>query len=142
MVKCSRLGGNHRVVRVERCLKIGTARRLKEALLESEDSETLNTSFVERLNLTIRQGPAYLHRRSPCHARCEDQLRAHVELLRCHYNFIRRHRGLKFGSVRRTPAMQAGLVTKRLSCYSAAVSSTTTISTTGTGVVARPGANR
>ena len=53
--------------------------------------------------------------RSPCHARCEDQLRAHVELLRCHYNFIRRHRGLKFGSVCRTPAMQAGLVTKRLS---------------------------
>ena len=47
---------------------------------------TLNTSFVERLNLTIRQGPAYLRRRSPCHARCEDQLRAHVELLRCHYN--------------------------------------------------------
>ena len=88
---------------------------LKEALLESEDSETLNTSFVERLNLTIRQGSAYLRRRSPCHARCEDQLRAHVELLRCRYNFIRRHRGLKFGSVCRTPAMQAGLVTKRLS---------------------------
>ena len=87
---------NNRVVRVERRLKIGTARRLKEALLESENSETLNTSFVERLNLTIRQGTAYLRRRSPCHARCEDQLRAHVELLRCHYNFIRRHRGLKF----------------------------------------------
>jgi hypothetical protein len=51
--------------------------------LESEDSETLNTSFVERLNLTIRQGSAYLRRRSPCHARCEDQLREHVELLRC-----------------------------------------------------------
>ena len=103
---------NNRVVRVERRLTIGTARRLKEALLESEDSKTLNTSFVERLNLTIRQGSAYLRRRSPCHARCKDQLRAHVELLRCHYNFIRRHRGLKFGSVCRTPAMQAGLVTK------------------------------
>jgi IS1 family transposase len=77
---------NHRVIRVERRLKIGTARRLKDALLESEDSETLNTSFVERLNLTIRQGSAYLRRRSPCNARCEDQLRGHVELLRCHYN--------------------------------------------------------
>ncbi len=106
---------NNRVVRVERRLKIGTARRLKDALLESEDSETLNTSFVERLNLTIRQGSAYLRRRSPCHARCEDQLGGHVELLRCYYNFIRPHRGLKFGSVCRTPAMQAGLVTKPLS---------------------------
>ena len=105
---------NNRVVRVERRVKIGTARHLKEALLESEDSETLNTSFVERLNLTIRQGSAYLRRRSPCHARCEDQLRGHVELLRCHYNFVRRHRGLKFGSVCRTPAMQAGLVSKPL----------------------------
>jgi IS1 family transposase len=106
---------NNRVVRVERRLKIGTARRLRDALLESEDSESLNTSFVERLNLTIRQGSAYLRRRSPCHARYEDQLRGHVELLRCHYNFIRLHRGLKFGSVCRTPAMQAGLVTSPLS---------------------------
>ena len=49
---------NNRVVRVERRVKIGTARRLKDARLESEDSENLNTSFVERLNLTIRQGSA------------------------------------------------------------------------------------
>ena len=50
---------NNRVVRVERRVKIGTATRLKAALWASEDSETLNTSFVERLNLTIRQGSAY-----------------------------------------------------------------------------------
>ncbi len=31
---------------------------------ESEDSTKLNTAFIERLNLTIRQGSAYLHRRS------------------------------------------------------------------------------
>ena len=105
---------NNRVVRVERRVKIGTARRLKDALLESEDSETLNTAFVERLNLTIRQGSAYLRRRSPCHAQCADQLREHVELLRCHYNFVRPHGALKFGGETRTPAMQAGLVSRRL----------------------------
>ena len=49
---------NNCVVRVERRVKIGTAKRLEAALLESEDSATLNTSFVERLNLTIRQGSA------------------------------------------------------------------------------------
>ena len=49
---------NDRVVRVERRVKIGTTSRLKDALLASEDSATLNTSFVERLNLTIRQGSA------------------------------------------------------------------------------------
>ena len=105
---------NNRVVRVERRVKIGTATRLKAALWESEDSETLNTSFVERLNLTIRQGSAYLRRRSPCHARCEERLRGHVELLRCHYNFVRPHRALKFGRETRTPAMQAGVVSTRL----------------------------
>ncbi len=104
---------NNRVVRVERRVKIGTS-RLQAALLESEDSATLNTSFVERLNLTIRQGSAYLRRRSPCHARGADQLRGHVELLRCYYNFIRPHRALRFGRETRTPAMQAGLVSKRL----------------------------
>ena len=103
---------NNRVVRVERRVKIGTASRLKNALLESEDSETLNTSFVERLNLTIRQGSAYLRRRAPCHARCADQLRGHVELLRCYYNFVRPHRALKFGRETRTLAMRAGLVSK------------------------------
>jgi len=97
---------NNRVVRVERRVKIGTARRLKDAL-ESEDSDNLNTSFVERLNLTIRQGSAHLRRRSPCHARCEDQLRGHVELLRCHYNFeeISSKRMLVAPSVPSSPAI-------------------------------------
>ncbi len=99
-----------RVVRVARRRRIGTAGRLKAALWESEDSETLHTSFVERLNLTIRQGSAYLRRRSPCHARGADQLHGHVDLLRCSYNFIRPHRALKFGRETRTPAMQVGLV--------------------------------
>jgi len=105
---------NNRVVRVERRVKIGTANRLKAALWASEDSETLNTSFIERLNLTIRQGSAYLRRRSPCHARGADQLRSHLELVRCHYNFVRPHRALRFGPDTRTPAMQAGLVSTRL----------------------------
>ena len=101
---------NARVVRVERRRRIDTAGRLKAALWESEDAETLHTSFVERLNLTIRQGSAYSRRRSPCHARGADQLHGHVDLLRCSYNFIRPHRALKFGRETRTPAMQAGLV--------------------------------
>ena len=105
---------NNRVIRVERRLKIGTADRLAAALWASEDSATLNTSFIERLNLTIRQASAYLRRRSPCHARGIDQLRGHVELVRCHYNFVRPHRALRFGRETRTPAMQAGLVTSRL----------------------------
>ncbi len=74
----------------------------------------MNTSFIERLNLTIRQGSAYLSRRRLSHARAQDTLEAHLELLRCYYNFVHPHGALKFGRETRTPAMQAGLATRRL----------------------------
>ena len=48
------------------------------------------------------------------HARSEDKLEEHLELLRCHYNFVRPHGALQFGREVRTPAMQAGLATQRL----------------------------
>ena len=74
----------------------------------------LNTSFVERLNLTIRQGSAYLGRRTIYQARWKQCLDDHLELLRCHYNFIKPHRALKLGREVRTPARQSGLTGKRL----------------------------
>ena len=105
---------NDRVARVERRTRIGAAWRWEQALSEYEDSATLNTSFIERLNLTIRQGSAYLARRTLCYARRTERRAAHLELLRCYYNFVRPHRALKFGREVRTPAMQAGLTTRRL----------------------------
>ncbi len=104
-----------RIIKVERRNTIGSQAQFETALLESEDSSTLNTSFIERLNLTVRQSSAYLGRRTACHSRSVSHLRDHLELQRCHYNFIRRHSSLRFGSTVRTPAMQAGIATKRLS---------------------------
>jgi hypothetical protein len=88
---------------------------LEDALNNSKDSSKLNTSFSERLNLTIRKSSAYLRRGTICQVRWKDRLEDHLELLRCHYNFIRPHKALKFGCEVRTPAMQARLVTKLLS---------------------------
>ncbi len=102
------------VSKVNRSVVIGTRRQLEEALEGSEDSEKLNTSFIERQNLTIRHGSAYLSRRSLCHAKSEERLVQHLELQRCYQNFVRRHSSLKFGKVTRTPAMQAGLVKRAL----------------------------
>ena len=45
---------NDRVVKVERTLVIGAKWRFEEALSESEDSSTLNTSFVERRTRSAR----------------------------------------------------------------------------------------
>ncbi len=55
---------NDRVIKVEQRFRIGAAWRWEQAWRNSEDSTKLNTSYVERLNLTIRQGSAYLVRRT------------------------------------------------------------------------------
>ena len=98
-----------RVVRVQRKARVGAAWRWDEVWRASEDSRKLNTSYIERLNLTLRQSSAFLHRRTLSHARRRQRLEDHLELLRCHYNFLRPHRALKFGRDVRTPSMQAGL---------------------------------
>ena len=98
---------NDRIIKVERRALHGAAWRFDDALNNSEDSSTLNTSFIERLNLTIRQSSAYLSRRTLSHARSTERLDEHLELLRCYYNFVRPHGALKFGREIRTPAMQA-----------------------------------
>jgi len=105
----------NRVLRVNGKLVYGTGSQIEKALDNSEDSNNLNTSYIERLNLTIRQGSVYLCRRSACHAKEEEYLRKHLALLQCHYNFVRPHRTLKFGNLVKTPAMQAGIVSRRLS---------------------------
>ncbi len=99
----------NRVVQIDRRLVIGDQEQLKLALARSEDSETLNTSFVERHNLSIRRGCSYLNRKTPAHARRTDRLDQQLDLYRCYYNFARPHMALKFGTLYKTPAMQAGL---------------------------------
>jgi IS1 family transposase len=84
----------NRVRSVDRTLFNRTKTALTEALLDSEDSHTLNTSFVERHHLIIRQGCAYLRRKTPSHARDIRTLKAQLELFQCYYNFIRPHSAL------------------------------------------------
>ena len=78
---------NNRVIKVTQKRVIGTAQELQDALDRSEDSTTVNTSYVERLNLIIRQCCAYLGRRRLSHARRQHRLASHLELVRCFYNF-------------------------------------------------------
>jgi len=68
----------NRLVKVDRGLLLGIQAELEKALFHSEDSSTLNTSFVEHHNLTIRQGCSYLGRQTPCHARRAEFLEGQV----------------------------------------------------------------
>jgi hypothetical protein len=102
-------------IRVDRKLLLGTQEDLEESLFHSEDSQTLNASFVERHNPTIRQGCSYLGRRTLSHARQRKSLEGQMALIMLYCNFIRPHMALKFGELVKTPAIQAGLASKRIS---------------------------
>ena len=73
-----------------------------------------NTAFVGQLNLTIRHMIASLTRRTTAIARFRQGLAEALQLARCAYNFLRPHGSLRFGNETRTPAVQAGLVSRRL----------------------------
>jgi transposase InsO family protein len=77
---------------------------------------TIQTAFIERINLTIRQGVSLLTRRTWSLAQTDRQLLLHVEWWRAYYHFIRPHESLRQsvpGLKRRyrlqTPAMALGL---------------------------------
>lgn len=100
------------VVHVERKVVFGDAERIKERLVGSP-SRTINTSFVERLNATLRQMDAHLRRKSMTFAKALDWLKAKFALVVTWYNFVRPHATLSRNADRtttkRTPAMVAGL---------------------------------
>lgn len=84
----------------------------------------INTAFVERINLTIRQHVAAVGRRVSTLCKGEDGLRQQLAVFHCYYNFCLPHASLRLplpqsepthgnGSAKRwqpqTPAMAAGL---------------------------------
>ena len=76
-------------------LRCGTRAAFRRALAALGLSGRLNTAFVERVNLTLRQGVAALARRTWSTARATAPLRAHLEWWRAYYHFVRPHRALR-----------------------------------------------
>ena len=113
-VESKKLYRGGRVVRSDHTLVHGTDWQLEAARERCEDSKPINTSYAERLNLFARRSLAYLHRRTNSLPRSPRALDEAVELLRGIYNFVRPHSSLRFGKEKRTPAQQAGLVTRPL----------------------------
>ncbi len=122
--KCYR---RRRLVRVIPVMRCGTQRALSAALTGLGLSGRLNTAFVERVNLTIRQNIAALMRRTWATAQEAPQLLTHLEWWRSYYHFVRPHAALRVAltqprerggkrlpqrSCQRTPAMAAGLTSR------------------------------
>ncbi len=117
-----------RLVRVMPIMRSGTHQQVRTSLQGLGLSGRLNTAFVERVNLTIRQSIAALVRRTWSTAQATPQLQAHIHWWQAYYHFIRPHASLRLvlaqpidrGGKRlplryrqRTPALAAGLTRRR-----------------------------
>lgn len=113
-----------KTVKVERRVLVGEASAYAERLRQAGLSGRINTSFVERLNLTIRQYVSKLTRRTWGPAKHTPELMEHLEWWRMDYHFVRPHESVveELGQPvkrkgkqqlrkyrKRTPAMLAGL---------------------------------
>jgi IS1 family transposase len=111
-----------RLVRVRHQVIFGTLEGMKQGL--ASRGWQINTAFIERANLTIRQHVAAVGRRVMALCKREDGLRQQLALYHTYYNFCLPHISLRMpllqplptngtGSAKRwrpcTPAMAAGL---------------------------------
>ena len=123
--KCYR---RRKVVHIRHVMRWGTRAALGSALQGVGLRGTLNTAFVERVNLTVRCCVAALARRTWATAQLAPHLLAQLEWWRGYYHFVRPHaalrvaltqprerggRGLPQRYRQRTPAMAAGLTRRR-----------------------------
>jgi Integrase core domain len=83
----------------------GKRAELTAVLLAHGFSPCIQTAFIERLNLTLRQGVALLTRKTWSLPQSEPHLLGHVEWWRLFYHWVRPHQSLHG----RTPAMALGL---------------------------------
>ena len=116
-----------RTVQVERRILWGDEKNYRERLKIAGLSGKINTSFVERVNLSIRQCVSKLTRRTWGPAHYTPELLEHLDWWRAYYHFVRYHESLEVELAtpsqrkgkqqpiryrRRTPAMAAGLTYK------------------------------
>jgi IS1 family transposase len=117
-----------RLIKVELQILWGEWRLLRSRLKAAGLTGRLNTAFIERLNLTLRQGVALLTRRTWGTAQEMSELVLHVEWWRGYYHFARYHEALRTNLPMprarkgkqlacryrsQTPAMAAGVTTRR-----------------------------
>jgi hypothetical protein len=129
-VQVQKIYRRRHLVRVHHHMRCGTLGDLRTVLQSLGLSGRLNTAFIERVNLTLRQSVAALTRRTWSTARSTPRLLLEVAWWRGYYHFIRPHQSLRLalpmprqrGGRRqaqryraRTPAMAAGITTRRWS---------------------------
>jgi IS1 family transposase len=99
-----------KIIKVEQRIVFGKEQDINDTLTNSNVSQTINTSYVERNNLTLRQHSRRLTRKTNGFSKVLRNLEAQLTLVMAYYNFVRSHHSLKLTDQgNRSPAMAAGL---------------------------------
>lgn len=108
-----------RVVEVQRRILLGTPEAIAQILAADECGSQINTSYVERDNLTSRQSNGRLVRKTLSHSKKAHYLQRHIDWEDAVFNLVRPHSALKQKLAEpgpygrqwepRSPAMAAGL---------------------------------
>lgn len=106
---------NGRVVKIERTVVFGDPKLIEQTIEASNISTRINTSFIERANLTLRNHNRKVTRKTLCFAKRKQALEAQTNIVITYYNFSKPHRSLTLrnlhGSrIKRTPAMAANII--------------------------------
>jgi IS1 family transposase len=100
----------NRLVGITRKVVFGDPQKIQKVLQRSEVSQTINTSFVERNNATIRHMDARCTRKSYRFSKCRKNHERQFELCLTYYHLCQPHKALtkRYGRPA-TPFMSAGL---------------------------------
>ena len=115
--KIKKVKENGRVVKVETEVVFGSEDDVKTTIEQSPVSKHVNNSFVERNNLTMREGNRRLTRKTLGISKMKPPLISSLTLYFGYYHFVKTHKGLRVEDVggtnrkwtQRTPMMSAGI---------------------------------
>jgi IS1 family transposase len=104
---------NGKTVKVERRIVYGDEKRIDEKIAQGPGKK-VNTSYIERVNGTLRQTNSHLRRKSQTFAKEMPHFKARMAVIVLIYNCIRAHNTLSKNPDKtrtpRTPALVAGLI--------------------------------
>ncbi len=107
---------NDEVVSIKKRVVFGNEEKILNTLKQNGNAITINTSYVERNNLTARNGVSRLIRDTINFSKCLQMLTAHVCFFFTWFNFIKPHDALKIEVTddirrwkQRTPAMATNI---------------------------------
>jgi transposase InsO family protein len=109
----------HKITLLYSIIRLGVRDAIRTTLQKLRLTGTVQTAYLERSNLTLREHVAPLARRTWSLVYDQHHLRLHIQWALTYYHFVRSHQSLEVcirspGQPRyRTPAMAVGLTSQR-----------------------------